>query len=100
MRKPFVSSSAREHGARPYRGVMLPVCDLVLPCRDEGPALREVLPDVPDDFAVIVVDNGSTDDTADVARALGATVVREERARVRRRGARRRAGRDRRASSR
>ena len=58
---------------------MLPVCDLVLPCRDEGPALREVLPDVPDDFAVIVVDNGSTDDTADVARALGATVVREER---------------------
>jgi glycosyltransferase involved in cell wall biosynthesis len=58
---------------------MLPVCDLVLPCRDEGPALREVLREVPDDFAVIVVDNGSTDDTADVARALGATVVREER---------------------
>ena len=55
------------------------VCDLVLPCRDEGPALREVLRDVPDDFAVIVVDNGSTDDTADVARALGATVVLEQR---------------------
>ena len=55
------------------------VCDLVLPCRDEGPALREVLRDVPDDFAVIVVDNGSTDDTADVARACGATVVLEQR---------------------
>ena len=55
------------------------VCDLVLPCRDEGPALRKVLRDVPDDFAVIVVDNGSTDDTAEVARGLGATVVREVR---------------------
>ena len=58
---------------------MAPVCDLVLPCRDEAPALREVLRDVPDDFAVIVVDNGSTDDTAEVARSLGATVVLEER---------------------
>ncbi len=42
-------------------------------------AARGCCPTVPDDFAVIVVDNGSTDDTADVARALGATVVREER---------------------
>ena len=54
-------------------------CDLVLPCRDEGPALRVLLPTVPDTFAVIVVDNGSSDDTAEVARSLGARVVREER---------------------
>ena len=54
-------------------------CDLVLPCKDEGPALRLLLPTVPDAFAVIVVDNGSTDDTADVARELGATVVHEPR---------------------
>ena len=54
-------------------------CDLVLPCRDEGPALRQLLPTVPDVFAVIVVDNGSTDDTAQVARGHGATVVREDR---------------------
>ena len=43
------------------------VCDLVLPCRDEGPALRGLLATVPAGLAVIVVDNGSTDDTAAVA---------------------------------
>jgi glycosyltransferase involved in cell wall biosynthesis len=52
-------------------------CDLVLPCRDEGPALRGLLPQIPPAFAVIVVDNGSTDDTAAVARAHGARVVCE-----------------------
>ncbi len=52
-------------------------CDLVLPCRDEGPALRGLLPRVPDTFSVIVVDNGSRDDTARVAADLGARVVPE-----------------------
>lgn len=52
-------------------------CDLVLPCRDEALALPALLALVPAEFAVIVVDNGSTDGTADVARALGATVVQE-----------------------
>jgi glycosyltransferase involved in cell wall biosynthesis len=56
---------------------MTPTCDLVLPCRDEGPALRKVLPRVPEVFDVIVVDNGSADDTAAVASALGARVVTE-----------------------
>jgi glycosyltransferase involved in cell wall biosynthesis len=54
-------------------------CDLVLPCKDEGAALRVLLPTVPDAFTVIVVDNGSTDDTAAVARSLGARVVAETR---------------------
>jgi glycosyltransferase involved in cell wall biosynthesis len=54
-------------------------CDLVLPCRDEGPALAALLPRVPDAYRVIVVDNGSTDDTAEVAFRLGAMVVTEER---------------------
>ncbi|WP_372729663.1 glycosyltransferase family 2 protein [Nocardioides sp.] len=56
---------------------MEPVCDLVLPCKDEAAALVGLLPRVPDAFAVIVVDNGSTDDTAEVAARLGARVVRE-----------------------
>lgn len=56
---------------------MDPVCDLVLPCRDEAASLERLLPNVPDAFAVVVVDNGSTDDTAVVARRLGARVVIE-----------------------
>ena len=52
-------------------------CDLVLPCRDEGPALRDLLPRIPAEFSVIVVDNGSSDDTAEVAAAFGARVVTE-----------------------
>jgi glycosyltransferase involved in cell wall biosynthesis len=52
-------------------------CDLVLPCRDEGPALPALLARVPAGIRVIVVDNGSRDDTADVARRLGALVVTE-----------------------
>ena len=46
-------------------------------------------PPSPTTFAVIVVDNGSTDDTAEVARALGARGGARGAARVRRRGARR-----------
>jgi glycosyltransferase involved in cell wall biosynthesis len=52
-------------------------CDLILPCRDEAAALRGLLPRVPAGFSVIVVDNGSRDDTAGVARAHGARVVAE-----------------------
>lgn len=54
-------------------------CDLVLPCRDEAPALAELLPSLPTGLHPVVVDNGSTDGTAAVARSLGATVVSEER---------------------
>jgi glycosyltransferase involved in cell wall biosynthesis len=56
-----------------------PVCDLVLPCHDEAGALPTLLAEVPPEFAVIDVDNGSRDATAEVARALGARVVHEPR---------------------
>jgi glycosyltransferase involved in cell wall biosynthesis len=52
-------------------------CDLVLPCRDEARALPALLAEVPPGFRVIVVDNGSRDATAEVARAHGARVVVE-----------------------
>jgi glycosyltransferase involved in cell wall biosynthesis len=55
----------------------MPSCDLVLPCKDEAPALEALLPQVPASYGVIVVDNGSRDDTAAVAARLGATVVHE-----------------------
>jgi glycosyltransferase involved in cell wall biosynthesis len=54
-------------------------CDLVIPCRDEAPALAGLLERVPSRLSVILVDNGSRDGTADVARRLGATVVSEPR---------------------
>lgn len=54
-----------------------PVADLVLPCKDEAPALEALLPRIPAEFSVIVVDNGSRDGTATVAERLGATVVHE-----------------------
>lgn len=53
------------------------VCDVVIPCRDEAPALPALLARLPAGFSPLVVDNGSRDDTADVARDLGARVVEE-----------------------
>ncbi|PUA79006.1 glycosyltransferase family 2 protein [Nocardioides currus] len=53
------------------------VCDLVLPCRDEALALPALLSRVPAELAVIVVDNGSRDGTAEVARGVGARVAVE-----------------------
>lgn len=53
---------------------------LVMPARDEAEALPRVLPALPPWLAqVIVVDNGSRDATATVARAFGAEVVAEPR---------------------
>ncbi|MFG2981758.1 glycosyltransferase family 2 protein [Streptomyces sp. NPDC048258] len=56
-----------------------PLADLVLPCLDEAEALPWVLARVPGGWRAIVVDNGSTDGSADIARRLGATVVHETR---------------------
>ena len=53
--------------------------DLVLPCLDEAGALAWVLGRLPAGWRAVVVDNGSTDDTAGIARELGALVVTEPR---------------------
>ncbi|WP_431945925.1 glycosyltransferase family 2 protein [Actinacidiphila sp. bgisy167] len=53
--------------------------DVVLPCLDEAEALPWVLDRIPPGWRAIVVDNGSTDGSADIARALGAHVVHEPR---------------------
>lgn len=58
---------------------MRATCDLVIPCRDEAAALPALLATVPAALRMIVVDNGSKDQTAEVARDLGAIVVRESR---------------------
>jgi glycosyltransferase involved in cell wall biosynthesis len=49
--------------------------DVILPCLDEAAALPWVLTRMPAGYRAIVVDNGSTDGSADVARRFGATVV-------------------------
>lgn len=53
--------------------------DVVLPCLDEAEALPWVLGRIPAGWRAIVVDNGSGDDSARIARALGATVLDEPR---------------------
>ncbi|ONM50055.1 glycosyltransferase family 2 protein [Nocardia donostiensis] len=52
---------------------------VVIPCRNEAEALPTVLASIPAGYRTVVVDNGSTDATADVARGRGATVVAEDR---------------------
>ena len=54
---------------------------VIIPALNEEQALGQVLAAIPHAVVreIVVVDNGSTDRTADVARAAGATVVREPR---------------------
>jgi glycosyltransferase involved in cell wall biosynthesis len=58
----------------------MPRVVVVIPAVDEEPAIGRVLADIPGSVSeIILVDNGSRDRTADVARAMGATVVHEPR---------------------
>ena len=56
-----------------------PLVDIVFPVLDEAEALPWVLGRVPPGPRAIVVDNGSADGSADIARAHGALVVDEPR---------------------
>lgn len=49
--------------------------DVILPCLNEAAALPWVLTRMPAGYRAIVADNGSTDGSADIARAYGAEVV-------------------------
>jgi glycosyltransferase involved in cell wall biosynthesis len=53
---------------------------VVLPCLNEADSLPGVLALIPEGYRSLVVDNNSTDRTADVARSCGAQVVAEPRA--------------------
>ncbi len=53
---------------------------LIMPARNEAGSICRVLTTIPETVdQVIVVDNGSTDGTGDLARSAGARVVRENR---------------------
>ncbi|MGI3785406.1 MAG: glycosyltransferase, partial [Janthinobacterium lividum] len=52
---------------------------VVLPCLDEASALPGVLAAVPEGWQALVVDNGSTDGSPELAARLGARVVHEGR---------------------
>ena len=57
-----------------------PAIAVVIPALDEEQAIGKVLRDIPEGARqVVVVDNGSRDRTAEVARGLGAEVVAEPR---------------------
>ena len=56
-----------------------PNVDVVLPVLDEAAALPWVLGRLPRGYRAVVVDNGSTDGSGELARELGATVVVEPR---------------------
>ncbi len=52
---------------------------VIIPCLNEEQGIERVLRRMPDFVdEIIVVDNGSTDRTSDVARSFGAKVVRED----------------------
>jgi glycosyltransferase involved in cell wall biosynthesis len=57
----------------------MPDVTVVLPCLNEAASLQGVLAAMPAGYQALVVDNNSTDGTADVARRHGARVVGEMR---------------------
>src|ERR1700736_5534861 len=59
-----------------YKGQSITV---IIPCLNEEHGIEKILSSMPDFVdETIVVDNNSTDRTAEVARSLGAKVIREE----------------------
>jgi glycosyltransferase involved in cell wall biosynthesis len=65
--------------ARAVRSVTVAEVDVVLPVLDEAAALPAVLSAMPPGFMPLVVDNGSSDGSGELAAALGARAVHEPR---------------------
>lgn len=67
---------AARYNSSLYKNLSLTV---VIPCLNEEQGIEEVLKRMPSFVdQVIVVDNGSTDRTAEIARSYGAMVIRED----------------------
>ena len=75
MRSNGRATASNEHQVDP------PVIVLIIPAQNEEASIGMVVSELPPELLrdVIVVDNGSTDSTADAARAAGATVLSEPR---------------------
>jgi glycosyltransferase involved in cell wall biosynthesis len=67
--------SSRRYNIRLYKSLKVTV---IIPCLNEEQGIEKVLRRMPEFVdEIIVVDNGSTDRTAEVARSFGAFVIRE-----------------------
>lgn len=86
-----VTSLPRTSGATAAAVPAPPAVAFVIPAHDEGPCLGATLDSLLDaartalggtPFEVVVVDDASTDDTAEVARRRGVRVVRSERQQI------------------
>lgn len=65
-----------------FEGTSPPVpalVDVILPCLNEAGAIPWIMERMPEGYRAIVVDNGSTDGSAEIAQELGALVVFESR---------------------
>lgn len=74
VRKRFTSDEWCDQGLHWLTLAVVSV-DVILPCLNERDALPWVLDRIPAGMSPLVVDNGSTDGSVDVARRLGARVV-------------------------
>lgn len=65
----------------PPEKVLRPKVCLIIPALNESSAIGKVIDDIPNELVdkVVIVDNGSTDNTSDVAKTHGATVILESR---------------------
>ncbi|MBI2958619.1 MAG: glycosyltransferase [Chloroflexi bacterium] len=82
-KKPLTSAAALPARPAPHKNPENPYLSVVVPAYNEGQLLNRTLESLLGqsykDFELIVVDNNSSDNTADVARSFGAIVIREER---------------------